>query len=153
MKHKVTRLLFITLLVVAHTTAFIQPASAEVIQNTRETMDFTLYNECEDEWVQGTIEVHLIWIFNSGRVDSIHTNVHGTAVGLTTGNSYIAKNNYKDDFTNFGCGGTATARANVRLISKGKAPNRDADFLITYALDANCNPLPTEISVDLRCKG
>ena len=153
MKHKLTRLLCITLLVVAHTISFIRPASAEIIQNERFIVTFQDYIPCLDEWVTGTAELHQIWIFNAGKVDSIHTNLTGTAVGQTTGNQFIWKNNYKDDFTNYFCGGTATARAHARLIGLGKAPNQDTEFLVTYEFDANCNALPPTVEiVDFRCK-
>ena len=153
MKHKLTKLLFATLLVVAQSICVIRPASAEIVQNTRDTVPFQFYNNCTGEWVEGTAEVHLIWIINAGKIDSIHTNVQGTALAQTTGNRYIFQNNYKDDFTNFSCGGMATATAHARLISQGKLPNLSIDWLVTYAFDTYCNELPPTIAiVGLRCK-
>jgi hypothetical protein len=152
MKHKFTRLLCLTLLVAAPTTSFIQPASAKVIENSWETMPFEYFNECEGEWVVGTIQAHLIWILNDGKVDSVHTNITGTGVGEISGTTYIAKNNSTSDFSDFVCGGTAVRRANVRLISRGKASNLDANIQIKYELDANCNLLPPQFTVDVRCQ-
>ena len=153
MKNKFMKLMIISLLLITHTLSGVRPASAEVIQNTWGTMPFLGYSDCTNEWVEGTIEVHLIWIFKAGKVDSIHTNVQGTAVGQLTGNRYIYKNNYKDDFSNYVCGGVATAHAYARLISQGKSPNLDTNFLITYEFDANCNPLPPNITVEnSRCR-
>jgi hypothetical protein len=153
MKHKLTKLTLITLLLVAHTSAFVRPTSAEIIENSWETIPILVYEDCTGEWLEGTVKVHLIWILNAGKVDSIHTNVKGTAVGLTSGNRYVFHNNYKDDFTNYFCGGIATARAHARWISQGKLPNRDAEFRITYEFDDDCNPLPPTVEVvDFRCK-
>jgi hypothetical protein len=143
MKHKITRLTCATLLVVAHLCSFVQPTSAEIIQNVRQTFSFTFYNECVDEEVEGTAEIHQIWILNPGRVDSIHYKIKGTAVGLNTGNKYIVNETYKDDFANFACGATLYGQIRQRLISLGKAPNAHVDFLVTYTTDADCNPLPT----------
>ncbi len=153
MKYNFTKLLFTVLLVITQSICGIRPASAEIVQNTRDTVPFQFYNDCTGEWVEGTAEVHLIWIINAGKIDSIHTNVHGTAIGQTTGNRYIFQNNYKDDFSNFVCGGTATSQAHQRLISLGKSPNLSLDLLVTYSIDVNCNELPPVVTVvGLRCK-
>lgn len=61
-------------------------------------MRLTRYNPCTEEQVEGVLEIHWVWIVNQGRVDSIHTNVRGTAVGTTTGNQYLFRHNYKDDY-------------------------------------------------------
>ncbi len=153
MKTKFTRILCLTLLVIAQTISLSRPVAAEIIQNTRETAYFTYYDNCADEEISAEVEVHLIWILNDGKVDSIHTNVTGTAVGLTTGNSYIYKNNYKDDFLDYTCGGTATAQAHIRVIGKGKAPNSQGVFSIRYDFDSNCNELSPVVTVlDYSCK-
>ncbi|HEX4947219.1 MAG TPA: hypothetical protein VFZ34_11170 [Blastocatellia bacterium] len=143
MKRKVTRLTFALLLAVAHLCMFVQPTSAYVIQNVRQTFAFSLYNDCVDELIEGTAEIHQIWILNPGKVDSIHSHIKGTAVGRTSGNKYIVNETYKDDFSNFACGATLYGHIRQRLISLGKAPNVHVDFLVTYATDADCNPLPT----------
>ncbi len=153
MKNKFTKLLIATLLVVAQSICFIQPASAEIVQNFRSTIPLQFFNDCTGELIEGTVDYHQIWILNAGKINSIHANVHGTFIAQTSGNQYIYQNNYKDDFTNFSCGGMATATAHARLISQGKLPNLSIDWLVTYAFDASCNELPPTIAiVGLRCK-
>lgn len=139
MKHKIMRLTVIALLIAAHTTTFIRPAAAEVVQNTRETFPLYYYDDCTGEWIEGTFDVHTIWIINTGKLDSIHQNLNGTGVGQITGNRYVINQNYKDDFSNIVCGGTVTGRYKVRAISLGKAPNQLLDISVTWQIDNACN--------------
>lgn len=153
MKCKMTRLMIMALLLAAHTTSFIRPASAEVIYNVRFTVPISDYNQCTGEWVEGEAEVQQVYVYNAGKVDSFHSNLTATLIGQTSGNRYIFKNNYKDDFSNYVCGQTTYARANARVISLGKLPNWDVNFLVIYEFDAACNPLPPNVTIaSERCK-
>lgn len=153
MKRKITRLMIMTLLLAAHTSSFIKPASAEIVQNNRTTINFSFYLDCTNEVVVGTAQIHTIWIINAGKIDSIHYNLNGTAVGQTTGNRYKYMENYKDDFTTYFCGSTTYAQIHMRWISQGKAPNLDVNFLQIWEFDQDCNPLsPTFSVVSTRCK-
>lgn len=150
MKQNFSKLFVMALLLFAHCFAILPSVTAKVIENSWETMPFEYYNECEGEWVVGTIRGHLIWIFNEGKLDSIHTNIVGTGVGENSGTTYIARNNYKSDLAGFACGTSAFARANLRLIGRGQTANLDVNILIKYTLDDSCN-FSTEFMTDLRC--
>lgn len=152
MKHKVTRFMCMALLLTAHSLAFVSPTSAEVVVNYWETFPASTYDGCNQEWLEGTVELHVLYIYNEGRVDSVHSFTRATYTGVTTGNRYLLRTNYKQDFSNYVCGGKATASANARLISQGNAPNSHANYQITYEFDANCNPLPPDIAIEVRCK-
>lgn len=151
MKQKRSKLIVTALLLFAHCFAILPSASAKAI-NIRYTVDYDLYNDCEDEWVQMTLEVHFRAVSNGGLFESFLITTTGNGVG-TKGNRYNFISSYKDDFGKLACGETATSRYYGRLITLGKADNRLLESIVTYGADANCNINILDISEKIICNG
>jgi hypothetical protein len=151
MKQKGSRLLVISLLLFAHSFAMLPAVSAKAI-SVRFTDVYDLYNDCEDEWIRMTVEIHFRAVSNGGLFESFLITTTGTGVG-DKGNRYNFISSYKDDFGKLACGATATSRFYGRLISQGKADNRLLETVVTYGSDADCNISLLAYSEKILCNG
>jgi hypothetical protein len=88
-----------------------------------------------------------------GRVTSrIHTQIHGTGVGITDGNEYVLNGREKDlIIDNPGCEFSSTDSFDFILISKGPAPNEQIRVKTVQTFDSNCQ-LTTTHEVRLICQ-
>lgn len=147
-------LLFVCLM----TSVTVPPVRAEVLLNERMPVSLTFFDECTGEQIQITGEVHLmgsITTTKDGRMRRhAHANLHGTGVGLTSGNEYVINDNFKiREITDPAeCGSKYEDVERVRLISKGTLPNQMAVVGLKLYQDKDCQ-FQSEVTAETDCRG
>jgi len=134
------------------------PVHAEVQLNERMPVSGTFFDECTGEDIQITGEAHLmgsITTTKDGRMRRhAHVNLHGTAVGLTSGNEYVINDNFKiREVTDPAeCGFKYQDVERIRLISKGSLPNQMAIIGLKLSQNSDCQ-FESEITAETDCRG
>lgn len=133
-------------------------ARAEVLLNERMPVSVTFFDECTGEDVQITGEAHLmgsITTTKDGRMRRhAHVNLHGTGVGLTSGNEYVINDNFKiREVTDpADCAFKYEDVERIRLISKGSLPNQMAVIGLKLSQNAECQ-FTSEVTAETDCRG
>ena len=131
---------------------------AEVLLNERIPVSTTFFDECTGEEIQITGEAHLqgsITTTKDGRMRrNAHVNLHGTAVGLTSGNEYVINDNFKiREVTDPGeCGFKYQDVERIRLISKGTQPNQLTIIGLKLVQNEECQ-FTSEVTAETDCRG
>ena len=134
------------------------PARAEVLLNERIPVSVTFFDECTGESIQITGEFHIMASLTTtvdGRVRRhAHANLHGTGIGLTTGNEYVINDNLKiREVTDpAACGFKYEDIERIRLISKGALPNQTTIVGLRLFQNQNCQ-LDSEVTAETDCRG
>jgi hypothetical protein len=134
------------------------PVSAEVLLNERIPVSTTFFDECTGEDIQITGEAHAmgsITTTKDGRMRRhAHVNLHGTGVGLTSGNEYVINDNFKiREVTDpADCAFTYQDVERIRLISKGSLPNQMVIIGLKLSQNKDCE-FESEVTAESDCRG
>jgi hypothetical protein len=134
------------------------PVRAEVLLNERIPISTTFFDECTGEEILITGEAHLqgsITTTKDGRMRRhAHVNLHGTAVGLTSGNEYVINDNFKirEVTEPAECGFKYQDIERIRLISKGTQPNQLTIIGLKLSQNAECQ-FTSEVTAETDCRG
>ena len=151
--------LCLTLLFVCLMTS-VTPTSvrAEVLPNERMPVSITFFDECTNEEIQITGEVHVmgsITTTKDGRMRRhAHANLHGTGVGLISGNEYVINDNFKiREVTDpADCAFKYQDIERMRLISKGSQPNQMTIIGLRLSQNKDCE-FESEVTAETDCRG
>jgi hypothetical protein len=134
------------------------PVKAEVLLNERIPVSTTFLDECTGEEIQITGEAHLMGSITTSKDGTMrrhaHINLHGTGVGLTSGNEYVINDNFKiREVTDPAeCGFKYQDVERIRLISKGSLPNQMAIIGLKLSQNSDCQ-FESEITAETDCHG
>lgn len=134
------------------------PARAEVLLNERMPVSITFFDECTGEEIQIIGEIHLmgsITTTKDGRTRRhAHANLHGTGVGLTSGNEYVINDNFKiREITDpADCAFKYEDVERIRLISKGTLPNQMTVIGLRLFQNKDCE-FDSEVTAETDCRG
>jgi hypothetical protein len=131
---------------------------AEVLLNERIPVSTTFFDECTGEDIQITGEMHVLGSITTtkdGRTRRhAQATLHGTGVGLTSGNQYVINDQLKiREVTDPAeCGFKYQDVERIRLISKGSLPNQMAIIGLKLTQNSDCQ-FESEITAETDCRG
>jgi hypothetical protein len=126
-------------------------AESVVVVNQRQPFEVIFFDDCTGEDVQVVAEDHVLIIrkVDKGGVaywqESINT--HGTATGLTSGNTYVYNETIRfsrPEEPGPECGFDVDFSTRLRLISTGALPDLFVRFVFQLDVSASCVPAITE---------
>jgi hypothetical protein len=110
----------------------------------------------EEVLIQGEVFVHGQSVGHDGQFSvTLHRNIHGDAIGLTTGIEYNYKqiDNFHERFTEPDGTFSFTDVANLSLLSPGSAPNLVITIIQHLTMNANGEITSEVLVVNPRCVG
>ena len=143
------------IVLLALTTLAAAPAAAEVVTNVRVPIAGTTTNDCNGEDVNFTGEEHFVFratLDGSGGIHlAVHSNIHVTGTGVTTGAKYTGSQEVNEHLNLVGAqNGNLTIT--FRLIGQGKVPNLLANVTAHFTVNANGNVTVDRTDIRVVCR-
>jgi hypothetical protein len=116
----------------------------------------TLSSSCTHETIEVTLDTKTSitqCLTKDGQtITKVHSVLHGTGVGVTTGTQYVINQQAKNfSISTPGCGVSGTFLSRLVLVSKGSQPNERVLLRSTLTLDDNCNTQMEE-ELEIACQ-
>ncbi len=131
---------------------------AEDVTNVRVPISISFFDNCTGEMIQIVGEAHVVITKTTTPNGTVHTNqhanLHGTAIGLTSGNEYEVNVTFMthDIKSSDMCGFREKVAERDHFISKGSLPNLVVVLTQTLVQRSDCD-FSIEMSAESDCRG
>jgi hypothetical protein len=125
--------------------------------HSTEEVTVTDFNTCTGEEVLLTFRRHHTFkiCMSDGEVTiRMHSLVHGTGIGLTTGNRYVVNVNQREVIVpGMGCEESLDEMTRIALISQGPLPNLVIRATTSFTTNQNCEVITIDSDFKIECRG